>query len=301
MRELNKIHLSGLRAIEATGRLGTLAAAADELGVTSGALSQRIQKAERALGRVLFKRTSNGLVLTVSGAEMMPLLTRGLTDLSSAVGLMNPARDNCLTISVAPVFASRWLVWRLGRFNALHPKIRIRIEPSVTLLNPDHDDVDICVRVGSGEWPDVNAEFLLEQRVFPVCSPEFADRISEPADLAGVPIIRENEALYGWDFWLKQYGLAPDILGAGPTFADASLCLDAAMTGQGVFMAWETLASDAVKAGRIAAPFQTRVATTARYCFVTGRETSRKKIVAQFRTWLRDELADSVRDWNLEG
>lgn len=297
MRNLNRVQLSGLRAIEAAGRLGTLAAAADELGVTSGALSQRLQKAELALGRTLFLRTSKGLVLTASGAEMMPKLTRGMTELDAAVALADPARDTRLTVSVAPIFASRWLVWRLRRFNERHPEIRIRIEPSVQLLNPDHDDVDVCVRVGCGGWPDVSAELLLEQRVFPVCSAELADRIVCRGDFATVPIIRENDGLHGWAEWLRPHGLLPSILGQGPTYAEASLCLDAAMTGQGVFMAWETLACDALETGRLIAPFDQREKTGARYWFVTGRDTARKRSVSLFRTWLRDELAASVNSW----
>lgn len=297
MRELNKVPLSGLRAVEAAGRLGTALAAAEELGVTPGAISQRIQKTEEALGLPLFKRTSKGLLLTPTGQDIMPLLTRGMTDLASAISVLDSSRDHCLTVSVAPIFASRWLVWRLRKFNDLYPHIRIRIDPNVNLLNPDHDDVDACVRVGCGGWPNVTSELLLEQRVFPVCSPELAKQLSSPSDFAKVPIIRENESLHGWSEWLAAFDLTPDFLSDGPTYADGSLCLDAAMTGQGVFMAWETLACDAVNAERILAPFAQRSPTGAKYWFVTGREKSRKKTVSLFRSWLKSELSNSIRDW----
>ena len=64
MKNLNRIHLNGLRAIEAVGRLGTLRRAADEMGVTPGAVSQQIQKTEQLLGRVLFERLPKGLTPT---------------------------------------------------------------------------------------------------------------------------------------------------------------------------------------------------------------------------------------------
>ena len=54
MKNLNRVHLSGLRAVEAVGRFGNLAAAAEELGVTPGAVSQQLQRTEEALGRALF-------------------------------------------------------------------------------------------------------------------------------------------------------------------------------------------------------------------------------------------------------
>lgn len=65
------MHLNGLRAVEAAGRLGSLAAAADELGVTPGAVSQQIAKAEAQLGRVLFERTPRGLVPTDFGQRFL--------------------------------------------------------------------------------------------------------------------------------------------------------------------------------------------------------------------------------------
>lgn len=82
----------------------------------------------------------------------------------------------------------------------------------------------------------------------------------------------------------------------GPSMA-ASLCLDAAMTGQGIFMAWETLACDALERGQVIAPLRRRTATDAAYWFVTTKFSSRKKTVLTFQKWLEDELACSVRNW----
>ena len=72
MKDLNNIHLNGLRAVEVAGRLGSLQAAADELGVTAGAVSQQIIKTEKQLGRVLFERSPRGLVATPFGEVSCP-------------------------------------------------------------------------------------------------------------------------------------------------------------------------------------------------------------------------------------
>jgi DNA-binding transcriptional LysR family regulator len=301
MQNLNRIPLTALRAAEAAGRLGTLGAAARELGLTVGAVSQRVQNAEAALGRPLFRRTARGLVATPLGAEVLPRLTRGMAELAAAVALADPARDACLTVSVAPIFASRWLVWRIARFQARSPGVRIRIEPSVALLDPDTDDVDLCIRVGTGPWPGVEAERLIDQRVFPVAAPELAARVKTPADLGRLPVIRETEALFGWDRWLAPQGLSPAVLGDGPTFADASLCLDAAMAGQGVFMAWETLACDALSAGRLVAPLPGRAETGKAYWLVSGSRRRVTPAVAAFRVWLKEELMASEAEWRAAG
>ena len=116
MKNLNSVHLNGLRAVEAVGRLGSLQAAADELGVTIGAVSQQVIKSEAQLGRPLFERTPKGMTVTETGASILARLREGFQALSAAVALAQHRDDNILTISVAPVFAARWLVYRLDRF-----------------------------------------------------------------------------------------------------------------------------------------------------------------------------------------
>jgi len=291
MRNLNRFHLNGLRALEAVGRLGTLRAAADELGVTIGAVSQQVLKAEEQFGHPLFDRLPKGLQPTAFGREVLTYLSAGFAEISAGVALAERRREGVLTVSVAPVFASKWLVWRLQRFHEQFPDIRIRIDASVALVDPNTSDVDVCIRVGWGDWANVKAERLIDQHVFPVCSPLLAERLHRPADLANVPIIREPTPMFGWDAWLGPNGLDESILGAGPVFSDASLCLDAAVAGQGVFLAWETLACDALGFGRLAAPFPDRYATGISYWFVTARALPETRAVSAFRGWLKTELA----------
>lgn len=294
MRNLSRLHLNGLRAVEAVGRLGSLRAAADEIGVTPGAVSQQILKTEEQLGRALFERRPGGLRPTPLGREVLRHLGDGFAALSAAVAVAERRREDALTISVAPVFASKWLVWRLHRFNTLHPDIRIRIDARVALVDPNTSDVDACIRVGRGDWPGVTAEKLIDQRVFPVCSPALAERLRRPGDLAGVPVIRDRDSAIHWETWLAPNGLDESILGDGPVFSDASLCLDAAIAGQGVFLAWETLAGDAMAFGRVVAPFAGRAPTGIAYWFITARSRPQGGAVRAFRGWLRDELAAAI-------
>lgn len=295
MRNLNRVNLGGLRAIEAAGRLGNLRAAAEEMGVTPGAVSQQIQKTEQQLGRPLFERRPKGLTLTPHGEEVMRHLTSGLSELSAAVALAGRSREDTLTVSVAPVFAGKWLVWRLKDFNEKHPSIRIRVDATVHMIDPNLSDIDVCIRVGTGNWPGVNAEKLLDHRVFPVCSPALASQLKSPGDLARVPIIRDAGDTFGWDTWLKPNGLDESILGDGPTFSDASLCLDAAVAGQGVFLAWDTLAGDGLEAGRLTAPLPGRYPTGLSYWLVTGQRLRTSQSVRDFETWLRDQLDATLK------
>lgn len=291
MRNLNRHHLNGLRAVEAAGRLGSLRAAAEEMGVTVGAVSQHILKTEERFGRPLFERLPRGLKPTPLGEGVLRHLAAGFAELSAAVAAAERRRDDALTVSVAPIFASKWLVWRLQRFHEKHPDIRIRIDAQYGLVDPNVSDVDLCIRVGRGGWPGVEAEKLIEHRVFPVCAPALAEKLRAPADLARVPIVRDANASFGWNVWLAPNGLDDSILGDGPEFSDAGLCVDAAIAGQGAFLAWETLACDALAFGRLAAPFPGRFPTGAAYWLVTAKPAPKSRASHAFRAWLEGELA----------
>ena len=67
--------LNGLRAFEAAARHLSFTRAADELGVTPGAVSQQVKSLEGALGVALFRRLPRGLILTAAGEAYLPAIT----------------------------------------------------------------------------------------------------------------------------------------------------------------------------------------------------------------------------------
>ncbi len=297
MEHLNQVHLNGLRAVEVAGRLGTLALAAEELGVSIGAVSQQILKTEQQLGRPLFTRTPKGLVPTTFGEEVLAYLERGFRELSRAVALAQEPNRNLLTVSVAPVFAAKWLVPRLHSFQRAHPDLHVRIDSSIELVDLDHSDVDLAIRVGPGTWPKVKAELLLEQRVFPVCAPALAARLKTPRDLAKLPIIYDRPSItrdifqVRWNLWLALHGMNESMLvTAGPSFSDSALCLDAAIAGQGVMLGWHTLAIDALAGGRLVKPFAEEAKTPLGYYLVTSPARGNDKKISAFKAWIRQEI-----------
>lgn len=294
MKNLNLVHLNGLRALETAGRLGSLQAAAEELGVTAGAVSQQVIRAEEQLGRAIFERTARGLRPTDFGMPFLARLSAGFGQLSEAVATTRRQDEAILTISVAPIFASRWLIHRIDRFAAAHPDIGLRIEATTALVDPARSDVDLAIRVGPGTWPDVTAEYLLPQVMFPVCAPALAERIGAPADLAGQPAVIDGNEAFTWERWLKAAGFDVPAPKARHVFSDASLCLDAALAGQGVLLAWPVLASWALREGRLVAPFPIRVETGMGYYFVTAPGIPEPRKVTLFKRWLRAAIAEEA-------
>ena len=299
MKNLNTVHMNGLRALEAVGRLGSLQAAADELGVSVGAISQQVIKTELQLGHQIFERTGKGLVATEIGLPVLARLTDGIQKLAEAVALAHRRDNNCLTISVAPVFASRWLVRRFDSFAREHPEIILRIDATMRLIDPASSDIDLGIRVGKGDWPDVTSELILAQEVYPVCAPQLAARLKTPADVLSMPAVIDDRAMFKWDVWLDAAGLEGAEISQGHVFNEASLCLDAVMAGQGVMLAWQTLTADMIAEGRLAAPFNIRAKTGFAHYFITAKGVRDSRKVQIFKAWLKRELANSMADLDI--
>lgn len=289
------MHLNGLRAVESVARGGSLVKAAEELGVSASAVSQQITRTERQLGRAIFRRTGSGLVLTSFGTVFASRLTSAFHELSRAVALADETSSKMLVVSVAPAFASRFLVPRLARFNQRFPDLQLRIDASTRLVDLDHSDVDLAIRMGEGKWPGIRATLLLAQQVFPVCAPGLAADLKEPADIAKLPVIADESTMISWERWFEAAGLARyPVLPAGPSFTDPILGIDAAIAGQGVALAWQLLAADALADGRLVAPFGITVASGLGYYLVTSVSERPARKVRDFSGWLADEIAATM-------
>jgi DNA-binding transcriptional LysR family regulator len=290
MADLFKVPLNALRAIEIVARGGTLSAAAAELGVTPGAVSQHIRRAEARLGVVLFERTPRGLDPTPALEAALPLLSAGFRQVAEAVSLIEGDRRGMLTITTAPTFAARWLVQRLGRFTRENPDMEIRFVATAQVVDLARSDVDCAIRLGPGNFVGVLAEKLLPQPFFPVCAPDWRERLGTPADLGHVPIVIDEGTMVDWAAWFRAAG-APMPKLAGLSFTDPILALEAALSGQGVMLAWQMVVQDALDAGRLVRPFAAEAKTDLAYWFVTTEAKRRSRKVRLFRDWLMREMA----------
>ncbi|RUV44815.1 MAG: LysR family transcriptional regulator [Mesorhizobium sp.] len=290
MTILNRVHLNGLRAVETVARVGSLAAAAAELNVSVSAVSQQIKRTEKQLGQALFERTSGGLVTTEFGVVFTARLSAGFRELAQAVALADEATECTLVVSVAPAFASKWLLPRLSRHFARHPNVLLRIDASGRLADLDHSDIDIAIRMGDGAWPGVNAELLLAQEVFPVCVPAIAAKLNSIEDLARTCAITDERAMISWDSWFKAAGVEPVTFQKGARFTDPMLCLESAIAGHGVMLAWQLLTADALADGWLVAPFGVRAESGLGYWMVTSATKSESRKVRDFKAWVREEI-----------
>jgi DNA-binding transcriptional LysR family regulator len=287
------IPLNAIRAIEIVARRGALAPAAEELGVTPGAVSQHLRRAEERLGLELFERTPQGLRPTAALRQVLPQLTAGFNALADGMAGLKAADEHVLTLTVGSVFASRWLIWRIAKFNRLCPDIEVRLVVTGTMIDLQHSDIDAGIRFGGGSWPGVRAELIGGSRYSPVMAPALAERVKSPEDLKHLPLIRDTASMLPWEPWFEAAGIAPRPVD-GPRYDDPTLAFDAAISGQGVLMTVDMMSADAVSDGRLVRPFGTSVRSRLGYWLIVAEGRREPKKVRLFREWLRTEVPDSV-------
>lgn len=249
------LHLTALRAFEAAARLGGFAAAADELGVSPGAVSAHIKALEEEIGVALFKRTARGVLLTASGHRTLPAFSEAFDRMGEAVqALRSEASPAVVHIATLPAVAQFWLSPRLPALRAATPEIDISITAMERPPNLKRTTYDLCLFFGNGI-----GETVARDRIFPVCAPSLAARLSAPVDLATVPCLTDTTWSGDWGTWISVACPEAGFVPRGPVFSLYSLAVEETVNGAGVLMGHEALLTRHLSDGTLVAPFDPKL------------------------------------------
>jgi len=284
--------LNSLRAFEATARQLSFTRAGAELHVTQAAVSHQIKALEEWLGLALFRRRGRAVVLTENGQNYLAAVREGLDILADATDRLTRRQDSgVLTVTTLASFAAAWLLPKLGRFRALYPDIDVRVAASDEMVNFARDDVDLAIRYGRGDWPDLEVMQMMTEDLFPVCSPAL---LQGPSPLQRPDDLRHHTLLHDdmretWRLWLLAAGVEGIDPHRGPSYNLSSLVIEAAADGQGVALARSALVRDHLASGRLVKPFDiTLHAEYAYYLVYPARSLTHPKVRA-FREWVLAE------------
>ncbi len=296
--------LNALRAFEAAGRRASMSAAADELAVTPAAVSHQIKTLEEYFGTPLFHRAVRSVRLTDRGAALLPYLSEGLDLWAEGCRKLAAIDDNApLVISSAPVFAGKWLVRWLSDFNAHYPDITVRLDGNLSIADFTTDGVDAAIRFGTGPYPDLHADPLVNEDVIPVCSPKMLEGehpLRTPEDLVHHTLIHVDwYAAAGtqpdWNMWLKTAGVEGVDGSKGPVVTSDSLAVEGALNGGGVVLVSEFLVRQDLESGRLVKPFDLVLPSNHWYWFVCPPEHLERPKVRAFRDWLVAAVVDDEK------
>jgi LysR family glycine cleavage system transcriptional activator len=288
--------LSALRPLEAAARLESFSRAAEELHLTHGAVSRQVRALEEHLGTRLFARHGKRVSLTPAGRAYAERIRGALEEIARACDEAgSKRREQRLTVSVLPSFASRWLMPRLIRFMDAHPKVEVNVIASTALANFAAEEVDVAIRFGRGPWPALACEHFLDDEYFPVASPRI-NRGRPPktaAELANFRMIREDRDY--WQEWLRAAKVDLEAPPTGPLFNDSTYSLQAAARGEGIAMARRSIVGEDLERGTLVKLFDVTVASRESYWFVSPKPLAEAPRVKAFREWVKAELFPASR------
>jgi len=296
------VHLNALRAFEASARHQSFSAAAAELNVTPAAVGQLVRTLEEWLGTPLFLRNSSGrarLVATQAAERALPEIRAGFDRLAVGLERLKEGSVNgVLTVTVSPAFAAKWLLPRIERFQLEWPDTDVRLDTSLKPVDFIAQRVDIGVRYGAGNWPGLAAEKLMDEEVYPVCSPALlhqGHRLKRPGDLAQETLIHDlsmdgHAGFPTWEAWLRKVGAQNIGTSRGLKVNSSAAVLQAAIEGHGIALARSVMAHDDVAAGRLVRLFpEFSFQSSLAYYVVFRAECAGLPKVSAFRDWLLRE------------
>ncbi len=299
------IYLNALKAFEASARHQSFSGAATELNVTPAAVGQLVRTLEDWLGTPLFRRASSGkvrLLPTEAAERALPDIRAGFDRLTLGMERLKEGSANgVLTVTVSPAFAAKWLLPRIDKFQSQWPDMDVRLDTSLKPVDFAAQGVDIGVRYGLGSWPGLVAEKLMEEDVYPVCSPTLLNKqgqIISPGELSHENLLHDlsmdaHSGFPSWQTWLSNAGVGQAAIARGMQINNSAAVLQAAIDGQGIALARGVMARDDVAAGRLIKLFpEIKFTSPLAYYVVYQSECASLPKLKAFRDWIFDEAIE---------
>lgn len=282
--------LLSLRAFEAAARTGSFTLAAQELCVTTGAISRQVRLLEAHLGVPLFSRHHRKVLLTPAGVRYSATVQHVFNELLNAgAGLARLDVGLEIEVDCLPTLSMYWLTPRVSQFLQRHPDVHVNLSTSVGPIAA-HSRPGLSIRRDPRHFSGLDATPFMVERSAVLCSPEFArkHRLSSPDRLLDAPTIyvRAREDL--WPTWTKQHRLAIPAAARRLTLDHTFAALQAAEDGLGSVVVPLLFARKHLATGRLLMPFPGMLAKTGQYYVLVAAEGA-PPAVAAFRDWLLEQ------------
>lgn len=229
-------------------RAGSMASAADSLGITHGAVSRRILALEQWLGTPIFDRLGRGVRPTPQGIIFLRRAERSLSAIEALRSELGNQRDTAaIRISALPSMVRLWLLPRLGRLEAGAGGRAIEIIPELRVAQVENRDIDIAIRHGRGSWAGADSHVLFPDILIAAAAPDLAAKL---AGMSACDLMRESVLISGdgaeWHEWARRAGLQRASLGSKRQLLDHDVAVKAARQGLGIILLRVPMAATAL-------------------------------------------------------
>jgi len=295
--------LNSLRAFETTARKKSYRKAAEELGVTTAAVKQLVEKLEQSIGEKLFLGRGQNLTITPIGEIGLEELSISFKQIERTVNRMRSFEKNQrLVITCEPSFASAWLVPKLNKFKEIHPNIEVLIDSSPKIVSLSDGSVDIAIRFGVNDYSsNLIVKRLYQEYLAPYCSPSLVTKnIKNFEEIERFPLLRWDTSQFNWsnntrrwmewENWIKYAKQNQNLnLKYGSKFTDYNLALQCAIAGQGFILGSTPVLKGIIEEGLLVDPFNLSIKTDLGYDVVVTKKSYSKIEVQNFIEWISNE------------
>jgi LysR family transcriptional regulator, glycine cleavage system transcriptional activator len=284
--------LNSLKGFEAVVRLGNYNKAADELGVTHGAISRQVRVLEQYFGCRLFQPSGRQLVPTELARFFAAEAGAGLDRIAKATArVIEPAAARLVRVSGTPSFAMHWLMPRLGEFHRRHPTTEVSIAASRESLDNLVSSNDVILRRWPMQWDGFECRALFRDRRVLVCSSACAENVRSPEDVLGLTLLMcdgKNQA-GAWENWMQHHGLTAPRVQKRIKFDHVFLLIEAVAQGLGVALLSEALMESHLRAGTLVRALPDDEMAYPNMYALIPEAASRSTSVRNFANWLVEQ------------
>jgi LysR family glycine cleavage system transcriptional activator len=281
--------LTALEAFVQVARLGSVKAAAEELALSTPALSRRVQALERFIGRPLFDRKHQALEINAEGQRLLDDIAPALDSLAQALeNIQSGGNQLRLRLAVMPLFATQRLFPHLGKLRQQHPQLHIDIETTPHAVARLGEGLDAAIVLSKDIDTALYAHELDHEEVYLIGRRELLEgpqALASPTELSQQTVLLHRDMALSFDAWKEAAGL-PDLQPlAIDNYDSGQLMLEAAAQGLGVAVMH---ASHYEQSGdpRLVRLFPIHVESPYRYFFVCRPRALQTRAVRIFRDWL---------------
>lgn len=283
--------LTALRAFEVAAKQLSFTHAANELGVTLGAVSRQIKQLEKSLNTTLFERTRRGVKLTHEGLMLFDTVSYNFDQIRSITRRLRHQQTHTLTLASTTAFASQWLMPRLGDFWLQYPDITLNHSLANNLGSLTRHQANFYIRYGDGHWPGQVAAKLYDDVLYPVCSPMFyqANKNKDLSEIILMQMFDDDADWTAWDEWLSTQGRDANQL-KWRHFNNYIIVIDAAEHGQGVAMGWQSLIQERLQQGKLVKFIDKPIPTPGAFYLTWPEDLALSHDAECFRKWLLQSI-----------
>jgi len=297
LKAATRSSLRGLRTFCVAARYESFRTAADELFITSSAVSHQMKSLEEELGLKLFKRGTRDTSLTEAGKTLYEDINPLIDELDAVLATYKQSGPRkSVRISVQPFFASEFFVPRLSEFTAEHPEIDIQVGTSDESAEKHPADADLSIRLFKSPPASMSSNLLFPLRMAPAGSPEFKKklRVKDKKIVSDFPLIVHETRPKAWLHWQKASGIQLAEHSKVTRLDSMIAVVRAAERGIGAALVPVPLADLWFQHGSIVRLFEQELVADVSYYLVCHEDRADDETVALLREWILQKF-EAVR------